>query len=134
MHVSSVQSKKPAAPSSPLPSPPIVQLAVGERFGAKRELLERVGSGYAYICDQMEKNEFPRPVDYANGPRWLDSEITAWMHSRPRRLVRGDPGAAEAYAKQHALAEASAEARRRGLAKTRRDNVRVRARKSASAA
>ncbi len=120
MHVSSDQS--------------IVQLAVGERFVAKKELLERVGSGYAYICDQMEKNEFPRPVDYANGPRWLDSEITSWMKSRPRRLVRGDPGAEEKYAKQHALAEASAESRRRSKAKVRRDNVRARAGKSGRAA
>ena len=124
--------KRGTAAPPPSPSPAIVQLATGERFVRKRELLERVGSTYATIILMMEKGEFPKPVEYSNGPRWLDSEVTAWMHARPRRLVRGDPGAKEAYAKQTALAEASAESRRRSKAKTRRDNVR--ARKSGRAA
>jgi predicted DNA-binding transcriptional regulator AlpA len=109
---------------------PPPELAVGERIVRKKELVGRVGRTYSYICGMMERGEFPRPRDFHGAPAWLDSEITAWIRGLPPRLVRGDPGAAEKYATQRKMADASAESRRRALAKMRRDNVRKRARRS----
>jgi predicted DNA-binding transcriptional regulator AlpA len=97
-----------------------------ERFVHKKELLERTGRSYAFLCEQMKLGKFPKPREDSGRPAWLNSDLNAWMRGSPPRPVRGDPGAAQLYAKQHAIARKSAESKRRTAAKTRRENVRVR--------
>jgi predicted DNA-binding transcriptional regulator AlpA len=126
MHVSSIIDR----PKKSKTAAPVVELAIGERLVSKRDMLARVNKSYATVISLMAKGEFPRPRTASGRPVWLDSELTEWMRNLPSRLVRGDPGALEFYAKENANAKKSAEVRRHNLAEQRRDNVRVRARKS----
>jgi predicted DNA-binding transcriptional regulator AlpA len=96
-----------------------VEPTIGERLVDKYEMLDRIGRSYAYLCDLMKQGKFPKPRDFHGRPAWLDSDLTAWMRGLPPRLVRGDPGAEEAYAKQHLNAKKGAASRHRMKLKER---------------
>jgi predicted DNA-binding transcriptional regulator AlpA len=34
-----------------------------ERFVHKKELLDRIGRSYSFVCEQMKRGTFPRPKD-----------------------------------------------------------------------
>ena|SRR5262245_20271454 len=99
---------------------------VAERLVHKKELLERTGRSYSHICQLMKQGKFPKPRDFNGRPAWRNSDINAWINNMPERLVRGDPGAGEAYEKQRVLAAKSVESKRRAAAEKRRENVQKR--------
>ena len=58
----------------------------------RRQEVEKItGLGRSSIYRLMQKGDFPRPVRV--GPaavRWMESEVTAWVESRP--VAMGDSG------------------------------------------
>ena len=50
-----------------------------------REVETIVGLGASSVYRRLRRGEFPAPVDIGGGQRrWLASEITNWIQSRPR--------------------------------------------------
>jgi predicted DNA-binding transcriptional regulator AlpA len=99
------------------------RLLTGERLLSRAEVCDRVGRTFPIIWNMMREGRFPRArsTSPSGGPLWLESEVIAWMRALPVKPYKGDAEAAPA-------AEPSVEANRRAAAKTRRDNVRARAR------
>ena len=57
---------------------------MADRLLRRQEVEGIVGLGRSSIYRQMQAGEFPRPVRV--GPaavRWRESDITAWLESRP---------------------------------------------------
>ena len=58
----------------------------------RRQEVEKItGLGRSSIYRLMQKGDFPRPVRV--GPaavRWRESEVKAWVNSRPRALGDSD--------------------------------------------
>ena len=69
---------------------------MGDRLLRRRQVEEITGMSRSSIYRLMQNGEFPRPVRV--GPtavRWRESEITAWLESRPvARSDLGPPNAA----------------------------------------
>lgn len=102
----------------------------GERLLGKAEVCHRVGKTFPTIWEWMQKGKFPRARDNHGVPGWLDSEVSAWIRGLPLKPYKGDANASEANESSIRASEASVESRRRAAAKTRRDNVLKRARKT----
>ena len=68
-----------------------------DRFVAKAEMLRIVGLTYPTVWQWMQRGDFPRSrVLGGNGPgarvAWLkESELNAWIESRPVKHLKGDP-------------------------------------------
>ena len=62
------------------------------RFLSKAEVLEKVGVSYQTLHTWMCANKFPRSRELGdNRVGWLASEVNAWILSRPKRRLKGDP-------------------------------------------
>ncbi|MFP6559452.1 helix-turn-helix transcriptional regulator [Paraburkholderia sp. B3] len=68
----------------------------GDHAGAKarlirlREVRTRVGLGASTVYRYLAAGKFPRPVDIGGGRvAWLESEVDAWIASRPEVGGRG---------------------------------------------
>lgn len=49
-----------------------------------REVKRRTGLCRSYVYEQISEGTFPRPVKVGKrGVRWRESDITAWIESRP---------------------------------------------------
>jgi len=60
-----------------------------KRFIFKAELLERVGGvTYPTVWRWMRDGKFPVAVEVGGRIAWLESDIDAWMLSRPLRQYR----------------------------------------------
>ena len=58
---------------------------MGDRLLRLREVKEITGMSRSHIYRLMQKGDFPRPVRI--GPtavRWRESEVNAWVESRPK--------------------------------------------------
>jgi prophage regulatory protein len=61
-------------------------VATDRRFIFKPEVLERVGGvAYPTLWRWMRDGKFPAAVEVGGRIAWLESDIDAWMLSRPRR-------------------------------------------------
>ncbi len=57
---------------------------MSDRLLRRHEVEERTGLSRASIYRLMSEGEFPRQVRVsARGVRWKESDVTAWMQSRP---------------------------------------------------
>ena len=55
-----------------------------DRFMRQSEVLEAVGLSRQAIYEKRKAGTFPEPVDVGVAAlRWRESEIKAWMESRP---------------------------------------------------
>ena len=64
---------------------------MGDRLLRLREVKEATGMSRSHIYRLMQQGDFPRPVKI--GPaavRWRESEVDAWVESRP--VSMGDSG------------------------------------------
>ena len=64
---------------------------MGDRLMRRQEVEKITGLGRSSIYRLMQKGDFPRPVRV--GPaavRWRESEVKAWVNSRPRALGDSD--------------------------------------------
>jgi prophage regulatory protein len=62
-----------------------------EGFLSKKQLLKRIPVSFPTIWKWMMAGEFPRAREI--GPRksgWLESEVSAWIASRPIRQLKSD--------------------------------------------
>jgi prophage regulatory protein len=56
----------------------------------RREVEAKVGHGHSWLYDKVRSGEFPEPVEIGkHSVGWLESEIDAWIASRPRRSSKG---------------------------------------------
>ena len=63
-----------------------------EKLITRAQVEDRVGMTKVAIYRAMRECRFPEPLRIGRrGVRWLESEISAWIASRPR--ARGDKGA-----------------------------------------
>ena len=73
---------------------------MSDRLLRRHEVEERTGLSRASIYRLMSQGEFPRQVRVsARGVRWKESDVTAWMQSRPE---------AESWCGSHTDAERTA--------------------------
>lgn len=67
----------------------------GDRLLSKREVVAMVGVSYPTLWSWMRRGDFPRSVRLTDGPcprvAWFASEVQAWLRSRPRSRLKGDP-------------------------------------------
>lgn len=69
-----------------------------DRYLTRAEVEQRVGLKRSAIYAMVARGDFPAPFKLgAKSVRWLESEVAAWMASRPRAL-----GARAARARQDA--------------------------------
>ena len=59
-----------------------------KRFIDRVEVSERIGVAYSTIFRWMQLNKFPRAVAANGHTCWLESDIDAWMSSRPSRKYK----------------------------------------------
>lgn len=87
----SSKPKKPQ-PRRRAPLPPYVvsrpddegTTAPRSKFIFKPEVLQRVGYTFPTIWRWMRDGQFPLSFDVGTKTAWLESEIDAWLASRPR--------------------------------------------------
>ncbi|TDV04709.1 helix-turn-helix transcriptional regulator [Paraburkholderia caballeronis] len=61
-----------------------------ERLIRLREVRARVSLGASTVYRYLAAGKFPRPVDIGGGRvAWLESEVDAWIESRPESARRG---------------------------------------------
>jgi predicted DNA-binding transcriptional regulator AlpA len=63
-----------------------------DRLIFRSELIETVGLSYGTIWSRMRACAFPRGRDIGGRTAWLESEVKAWIASRPIRRLKGDEG------------------------------------------
>lgn len=69
--------------------PPVADLVpTNKRFIFKAEVLERIGVTYPCLWQWMRDGEFPMAREVGGQCAWLESEIDAWMSSRPVRRYK----------------------------------------------
>jgi predicted DNA-binding transcriptional regulator AlpA len=61
-----------------------------DRLIFRSELVETVGLSYVTIWSRMRAGTFPRGRDIGGRTAWIESEIAAWIASRPVRRLKGD--------------------------------------------
>lgn len=57
----------------------------------KHELLDLTGTSYVSIWKWMRAGTFPRGLIIGGRTAWHRAEIDAWLASRPRQVLKGDP-------------------------------------------
>jgi predicted DNA-binding transcriptional regulator AlpA len=60
------------------------------RFLSKYEVIDRVGVSYPTIWFWMRGGKFPRSRELGGKAAWIESEIDAWIVSRPTKRLKGD--------------------------------------------
>jgi predicted DNA-binding transcriptional regulator AlpA len=60
------------------------------RLICKAEVLDRIGLSYPTVWNLMRRNEFPRAREMGGKTVWIESEVDAWILSRPIRRLKGD--------------------------------------------
>ena len=75
-------------PPTNTPLKPAEMVAANKRFIYKDEVLERVGATYPTIWRWMCEDKFPVAVEVGGRIAWLESDIDAWMKSRPVRQYK----------------------------------------------
>ena len=72
--------------------------AKGDRYLDKAEVLSRLGISYSLLHCWTRRGDFPAPRILNGSPdniqsrvAWLESEVAAWMASRPRRTFKPLP-------------------------------------------
>ena len=62
-----------------------------DRLLRRRDVEEITGLSRSSIYRLMQEDQFPRPVKVGSSAvRWRESDITAWLESRP--VTRGEVG------------------------------------------
>jgi prophage regulatory protein len=61
-----------------------------DRFIFRSELTDIVGVSYVTIWNWMRAGTFPRGRDIGGRTAWIESEVAAWIASRPIRRLKGD--------------------------------------------
>ena len=74
---------EPRLPAVAAPTPPAVPAS--KKFIFKPELLVRVPVSYPTIWKWMCEGKFPAAVEVGERAAWLESDIDAWMSSRPAK-------------------------------------------------
>jgi prophage regulatory protein len=63
-----------------------------ERFLTRREVMDRVGLTYVTIWRWMKDGQFPQARRIGTRRlRWCESDIAAWIASRPVHQLDGEP-------------------------------------------
>jgi predicted DNA-binding transcriptional regulator AlpA len=86
------------------------------RLIPKREVLARLGGvTYATLWSWMRLGQFPRSRQVGGRSMWVESEVNAWIASRPAVKLKGDAGASikNAHHQRAAAASLAARAKRR---------------------
>jgi prophage regulatory protein len=68
----------------------IVSKKKSRKLVGRREVLERVPLTYVTIWKMMQAGTFPRSREIGGKVAWLESEIDAWIASRPIVKLKGD--------------------------------------------
>jgi predicted DNA-binding transcriptional regulator AlpA len=58
------------------------------RFVMREELCARIGLTFPTIWQKMREGEFPLPRDLGGRPGWLDTDVSKWIKSRPKRQYK----------------------------------------------
>jgi len=62
-----------------------------DRLILRNELIDIIGVSYVTIWGWMRAGTFPRGRDIGGRTAWIESEVAAWIASRPiRRRLKGD--------------------------------------------
>ena len=62
------------------------------RLLTKAEVLDRVALSYPSVWRLMRRGEFPRGLKVSGeSVRWVEAEVEAWIRSRQRQRLKGDP-------------------------------------------
>ncbi len=61
-----------------------------DRLIFRRELINTVGVSYVTVWSWMRAGTFPRGRDIGGRTAWIESEVAAWIASRPIRHLKGD--------------------------------------------
>jgi predicted DNA-binding transcriptional regulator AlpA len=61
-----------------------------DRLILRSELTDIVGVSYVTVWSWMRAGTFPRGRDIGGRTAWIESEIAAWIASRPIRRLKGD--------------------------------------------
>ena len=61
----------------------------GERLLTRSEVVERIRLSKTVLYRMMQEGEFPRPLKMGgHAVRWIESEVSEWVASRPRSTGR----------------------------------------------
>ena len=67
-------------------------MAMSDRLLRRRQVEEVTGLSRSSIYRHMQSGDFPRPVRVGpNAVRWRESDVTAWLESRPIAGSEPDP-------------------------------------------
>ena len=61
-----------------------------DRLILRNELIDIIGVSYVTLWSWMRAGTFPRGRDIGGRTAWIESEIAAWIASRPIRRLKGD--------------------------------------------
>ena len=61
-----------------------------DRLIFRGELLDIVGVSYVTVWSWMRAGTFPRGRHIGGRTAWIESEVAAWIASRPIRRLKGD--------------------------------------------
>jgi predicted DNA-binding transcriptional regulator AlpA len=61
-----------------------------DRLIFRSELIDAVGVSYVTVWSWMRAGTFPRGRDIGGRTAWIESEVAAWIASRPIRRLKGD--------------------------------------------
>src|SRR5271157_2024839 len=61
-----------------------------DRLIFRSELIDTVGVSYVTVWSWMRAGTFPRGRDIGGRTAWIESEVAAWIASRPIRRLKGD--------------------------------------------
>jgi predicted DNA-binding transcriptional regulator AlpA len=61
-----------------------------DRLIFRDELIDIVGVSYVTVWNWMRAGTFPRGRDIGGRTAWIESEVAAWIASRPIRRLKGD--------------------------------------------
>lgn len=58
------------------------------RLLTKPELLDKVGLSFAKVWELIRQGKFPRAREAFGAPRWVESEVDAWIESLGERKYK----------------------------------------------
>jgi len=60
-----------------------------QKLISKAELIDRLGVSFPTIWSWMRQGKFPKPIELSDAKiAWIESEVTEWCESRPRRAYK----------------------------------------------
>ena len=72
----------------------MTEVDCGPRMLRVAEVVSRTGLSRTSLWRRLRAGDFPRPIQLGpNSVGWRDSEIEAWLESRPRRTYGADTAA-----------------------------------------